>query len=131
MKNILIYAPVRTGRTWLSRRIKEELGFKGTILVVDEIFEGDTFKQMVKDFFVIGIGYDESSPEQEHEYDKAKKDPSAAMGVEWYKGLRVQSEQVKKAAEKYGFKYFDESKYSTADRGKVVEQILEYVKKSI
>jgi len=133
MKNIIIFAPVKTGRTWISKRIKEELGYKGTIIVADEIYEGDTLKQISKDFFMLGIGYANSTPEQELKWEQERKSPRAAMGIEWFAERIKESKKVKATAEKYGFKYFDSSDFTHEEilSGKSIEIILAYVKKEM
>ena len=133
MKNIIIFAPVKTGRSWLSKRIKEELGFKGTIIVADEIYEGDTMKQLCKDFFVLGIGYANNTPEQMLQWCNESNDKLAGMGVEWFAKRIEESKTVKAFSEKYGFKYFDETDFTTEEvlSGKSVDIVLNYVKANI
>lgn len=118
MKDILIWAPVRTGRSWLATRIKGELQYKGTILIVDELHPGQIFL-LDKVFIIVCIGYADISPEEEH---KIRPDGDSLERVRKY---CAESAHVKAMARKMGLKYFDVS----SDRGKEsLDEILGYIR---
>ena len=128
MKNIIILATIRTGRTWTAQKIRETLGDKvGAIIVADELYAIDKL-DLGKDNLILAMGFAGITGEQLLQIMKDEKDNKASLGLEWCKGLCERSKEIKKLAEKFGFKYFDvrdkrdESLY---------QPIVDYVKKNI
>jgi len=123
MKNIIIWGPVRSGRSFLARRIVKELSHKvGATLVVDEIYvpQGFRFKPDENNLMIC-LGYTEISPEDEWE---SRKD---GVTLEYVQKRCQESHHIKAESEKLGLKYFDVS----FDRERKLEEILEYIKFSI
>jgi hypothetical protein len=118
IKNIVIWAPVRTGRTWLAKRIISELNFTGSVYVVDEFFPADDFKPN-PDTLMFCMGYSEITPAEEF---KERPDYGSLKMVEdWCE----QSKQIRAITEEFGLKYFD---VSHARGEQSISKILDYVK---
>ena len=121
MKNIIIYAPVRTGRTMLAKRLRAELGDRiGTVLVVDELFAAENFN-LDKDFLIVCMGWTEISPEEEF-----KQRPNGNT-LEYIKQRHEECKHVRAAAQKLNLKYFDVSH----NREQGIDTVLAYIAKSI
>ena len=133
MKTIIIQTPPRgTGYTWLSKRIKTELGFKGAIIAALEIWggeeceieelkcKGDKFAPN-KDTLVFCMGYPNISPKELFE-----KDPKLGT-IEEITKYCEHSKRIEKTAKKLGLKFFDVSKREEG----FIDKILDYVKTKI
>ena len=102
MRNVIIYAPVRSGRSWVARRVKEELGHKGNIIVADEFYEGEK-PELYNGHLIVCMGFAEISPQEEVKlFDNKDTLEFCAKRIE-------ESKKIKTQAEKLGLKYFDVS----------------------
>ena len=124
MTNVIIWGPVRSGRSWLAKRIREEFGRKvGTVLVVDELLPPEDAKfKLAKEFLIISMGFAEITPEEEFQR------PDNKDSLERLAKLIESSKHVKAAAEKLGLRFFDVS-YTRGEKAN--EEILGYVRKNI
>jgi len=124
MTNVIIWGPVRSGRSWLAKRIKKEFGRKvGTILVVDELLiDEDSKFKLAKEFLIVSMGFAEITPEEEF------KRPDNKDSLERLEKLCEASKHVKTMAEKLGLRFFDVS-FTRGEQAN--EEILAYVKKNI
>ena len=126
MKNVIIWATIRTGRTYTAKKIREAIGDRvGAIAVVDEIYA--TAKPNFGDAIVVGMGFT-STGEALLKLMQEKKDDKALLGLEWAKKVCADNVELKKNCAKWGIKYFD----TTGKEADVfIPQIVEFVKKSI
>jgi len=124
MTNVIIWGPVRSGRSWLAKRIKEEFGRKvGTILVVDELLASEDSKfKLGKEFVIVCMGFAEITPEEEY------KRPDNKDSLDRLAKLIESSKHVKVMAEKLGLKFFDVS-FTRGEQAN--EEILAYIKKEL
>ena len=131
MKNIIIWTPPRgTGYTWLSKKIKTELGFKGSIVAALEIWGGEEFeieeqkckgeKFAIDNTLVFCMGYPNISPEE-----MVKRDPK--LPIEEVRKSYELSKRMEKDAKRLGIKFFDVSERKEG----FIDKILEYVKNNI
>jgi Ni2+-binding GTPase involved in maturation of urease and hydrogenase len=124
MTNVIIWGPVRSGRTWLAKRVREEFGKKvGAVLVVDELLINEDAKfKLHKEFVMVCMGFAAITPEEEFKREDNKDT------LERLEKLVEASKHVKATAEKLGIKFFDVS-FNRGHDANV--EILEYIKKEL
>ena len=123
-KNVEIYAPASSGRSWLGRKIIEAVGDKiSCVGIVDELLlpAPDNFvvgPKTREHYIMICLGFTAISPK-----DIADK----RFTPEKQKELIEESKKWKEFAQKYKVQYFDVTKRDE----KTYDDIVEWVKKQI
>ena len=116
MKNVKLFAPVSSGRSWLSRKIVKALGDKvGYVTIIDEMVVSDSYKYEVSDkFLYICLGFASVPEDALRPKQKAEE-------------LLEQSKKWKEFADKHNIQYFDVTKRDE----KTYDDIVQWVQENI
>ena len=120
MKNVKLFAPVSSGRTWLGKKIINALyGKVGYVVIIDELILSDNYEYITSDKFIyICLGFTELSSQ-----DIERKKFTA----ETQERLFAESKNWKDFADKHDLRYFD----VTNRDEKTYDNIVEWVKAQV
>ena len=123
VKNVIVFAPFRSGRSSIARRINKELNLD--VICVDEVVAGDTFN-FDTNSIIVCMGFAEISPETLFdEFSKMECLTDDVMTMNECERSVAKSKQIRDFA-KANYKYFD---VSFGSMQKVMDEIIKHVHK--